>query len=138
MSPIAPVPEVTYGIHRHISGVDVPTAITRIQAALMAEGFGVLTEIDVQSTMQQKLGVETRPYVILGACAPPFALEALSKEPAIGLLMPCNVVVASDGAGGCTLSAIDAKLMISVAQNPALDDLAHDVHGRLSRAIAAA
>ena len=138
MSPIPSVPEVPYGLHRRLSGVDVSTASERVRAALKAEGFGVLTEIDVQSTLKTKLDVDTRPYLILGACAPPFALQALSEEPGIGLLMPCNVVVAADDDGGCTVSAIDPILMLSVARNGDLDDVACEVRVRLLRALQAA
>jgi uncharacterized protein (DUF302 family) len=116
----------------------MPDATSRVTAALAAEGFGVLTHIDVRATLKKKLDVDTRPYVILGACAPPFALQALSAEPAIGLLLPCNVVVADDGAGGSTLSAIDPEAMLSIVPRDGLEAFAHEVKARLERALGAA
>lgn len=112
-------------------------AVARARAALAAEGFGVLTEIDVRATMQKKLGAETRPYLILGACNPALAHQALQAEPAIGVLLPCNVVVAEDDDGGCTVSAVDPVALFSVVGRPDIQPVAEDVRARLERVLAA-
>jgi uncharacterized protein (DUF302 family) len=109
-------------------------ALERVRSALAAEGFGVLTEIDVQRTLREKLGAETPSYVILGACNPPFAQRALEAEPLIGTLLPCNVVV-RDEAGTTLIDAIDPEAMLEIAGNPALTPLALEVRERLRRAL---
>ncbi len=111
-------------------------AIKRTTEELQKEGFGVLTEIDVKATLKKKLDVDFRQYVILGACNPPAAYSALSCEIEIGLLLPCNVIVYEDG-GDVVVSAVNPALMMSVVQNPELDDVARDVQARLERVIAA-
>lgn len=111
-------------------------AIAKTKAALQTEGFGVLCEIDVQATLKNKLGVEREPYTILGACNPTLAHQALSAEPDLGLLLPCNVVVyAQDGT--VWVKAIEPGKMLSVVENPALDPVATDVRARLQRVLAA-
>jgi uncharacterized protein (DUF302 family) len=110
--------------------------VERVRSALAAEGFGVLTEIDVQRTLREKLGAETDPYLILGACNPPFAQRALEAEPLIGTLLPCNVVVRDVG-GSTAIDAIDPEAMLQIAGNPALLPLALEVRERLWRALAA-
>ena len=110
-------------------------AIEAITAALKTEGFGVLTTIDVQATLKQKLGADMSPYTILGACNPPLAHRALSAEPEIGLLLPCNVIVYADSAGQTTISAIDPVAQFALVQRADLADLAQDVGARLRRAL---
>lgn len=110
-------------------------AIEAITAALKTEGFGVLTTIDVQATLKQKLGADMAPYTILGACNPPLAHRALSAEPEIGLLLPCNVIVYADAAGQTTISAIDPVAQFALVQRADLVDLAQDVGARLRRAL---
>ncbi len=105
--------DVTYGITRRVSGATLASVRERVIAALKEEGFGILTEIDVQSTLEKKLGVQMEPYLILGACNPKLAHAALTKEPAIGLLLPCNVVVAQDGKD-VVISAASPRAMFSV------------------------
>lgn len=130
---------VPYGITRRIAGVKLADARARVIDALRAEGFGVLTEIDVQATLKAKLGVDTAPYVILGACNPQLAHKALTAEPGIGLLLPCNVVVAQDGEDSL-VSAVSPRAMFSVVGGgvEGLDAIAGDAEGRLRRAVEAA
>ena len=110
-------------------------AVEAITAALKTEGFGVLTTIDVQATLKQKLGADMRPYVILGACNPPLAHRALTAEPEIGLLLPCNVIVYATADGVTTISAIDPEAQFTLVQRSDLADLARDVSARLQRAL---
>jgi uncharacterized protein (DUF302 family) len=130
-------------MHRHQYGYTIHTsldqqaAIAAITDSLKQEGFGVLTTIDVQATLRAKLGAETQPYVILGACNPPLAHRALATEPEIGLLLPCNVVVYADPAGHTIVSAIDPEAMFSVVQRDDLAPIAAEVAARLQRALAA-
>ena len=105
-------------------------AVERVRAELRAEGFGVLCEIDVQATLREKLGVEGEPYLILGACNPPLAHEALQAEPDLGVLLPCNVVVYRR-AGETRISAIDAERMLAIVGNEDLAPAAAEVRGRL-------
>ncbi len=110
--------------------------LARVQTALSTEGFGVLTEIDVQATLKKKLDVEFRPYRILGACNPGFAHRALQHSLDIGLLMPCNVVVYEDQ-GRTVVSAVDPTQTIAARGEPALAPLADEVRQKLERALAA-
>ncbi len=110
-------------------------AVEAITAALKTEGFGVLTTIDVQATLKQKLGADMPPYVILGACNPPLAHRALAAEPEIGLLLPCNVIVYADAAGATTISAIDPAAQFTLVQRADLAELAEEVGARLRRAL---
>jgi len=106
-------------------------AVERVRAELKEEGFGVLTEIDVQSTLHEKLGVEQEPYTILGACNPPLAHQALSAEPELGTLLPCNVVVYGRD-GETHISAIDAERMLSIVGNDELAPIAAQVRDKLA------
>lgn len=111
-------------------------ALARVPEALKAEGFGVLTEIDVQSTLKQKLGVEFRRYKILGACNPPFAHQALEADLEAGLMMPCNVVVFESDEKRATVMAIDPTKTVAATGNPRLVELAAGVKAKLERALA--
>jgi len=120
--------------------VDLPyeEAVERARAALKAEGFGVLCEIDIKDKLKEKLGVDFRNYVILGACNPQLAFKTLQKEINIGLLLPCNVIVyEADEPGKSVVAAIDAKTMLSViGDNATLDLVAVEVNENLKRVIA--
>ena len=113
-------------------------AEARVREALAAEGFGVLTEIDVRSTLREKLEVEVAPYRILGACKPSYAHEAIQIDPAIGGLLPCNVVVREHPDGGSELIGVDPEAMLGLAGEPALTDIAGSVAAELRRALEAA
>ena len=110
-------------------------AVQRVTAALAAEGFGVLTEIDVAATMQRKLGKTMPPYRILGACNPALAHEALKLEDKVGTMLPCNVVVQAAGAGRTEVAAIDPVASMQAIDNPELKRSAQVVAERLSAAI---
>ena len=120
--------------------VDLPyeEAVEKTRAALNEEGFGVLTEIDMKEKLKEKLGVDFRNYVILGACNPPLAFKTLQQEINIGLLLPCNVIVyEADEAGKSVVAAIDAKMMLSVVgENATLDAVATEVNEKLKRVVA--
>jgi uncharacterized protein (DUF302 family) len=112
------------------------SAVERVRDALAAEGFGVLTEIDVRATLQKKLGVDFRPYIILGACNPPLAHRALTAERNIGLLLPCNLIVyAGDRSGESVVAAVDPEVSLSRVGNEALAPVALDVKTRLRRVL---
>ena len=114
------------------------TARERTEDALRAQGFGVITEIDVRQTFRAKLDVEFRKYAILGACNPGLARRALSTQPQVGLLLPCNVIVYEDEAGtGTTVSVVDPLGMLGDIDVPELQDVASEAHGRLAKVAAA-
>ncbi len=110
------------------------TAVARVREELAAEGFGVLCDIDVQATLKQKLGVESEPYVILGACNPPLAHRALEAEPELGVLLPCNVVVYVQQ-GETRIAAVDAERMLSIVGNDELGETASEVRRRLATVV---
>jgi uncharacterized protein (DUF302 family) len=110
-------------------------AIPRVKEALKAEGFGVLTEIDVRRTLREKLGAEMEPYIILGACNPSLAHRALEQEPDIGLLLPCNVVVRTEGQGS-RIEVADPQAMLGIVGNKELNAVAEEAQKRLQRVVA--
>lgn len=132
--PPTPIP---YGLTSEVS-LPFAEALLRTRAALAAEGFGVLCEIDVAATLHQKLGVDTPPYTILGACNPPLAHRALTADPNIGLLLPCNVVVREGpGRGTSVVSVIDPEKQLRLADGGALSAIAQEVGAKLWRALIA-
>jgi uncharacterized protein (DUF302 family) len=132
----ASMTESSYGLSRTLQ-VPFDEADRRVREALQAEGFGVLTEIDVRETLRKKLDIEFRPYRILGACNPPLAHQALTAEEQVGLLLPCNVIVYEGGSPDESVVAVlDPKAQLSVAGNPALDELGADVLARMQRVLA--
>ena len=116
-------------------GFDV--AVQRVTEELGKVGFGVLTDIDVQATMRKKLGLEMRPYRILGACNPQIASQAIAAEPQIGALLPCNVVVRQDAQDAVHVEIMDPNAVLSLVDNPAVPALAAEVRGKLEQALAA-
>ena len=107
-------------------------ALEKVTEALKAEGFGILTSIDVKETMKKKLDVNFRKYTILGACNPPLAHKALTARPDVGLLLPCNVIVYEEG-DGTVVNIIDPLSMTNFIQDPALESVAEEAHQRLKR-----
>ena len=108
-------------------------ALPEVLAALKAEGFGVLSDIDVAGAMKEKLDIDMPPYRILGACNPPLAHRALQAEPDIGLLLPCNVIVRQDDDGQVTVGFLDPQLMVGLTGNPKIREVADDAAARLHR-----
>ena len=126
-----------YGFSKTVD-LSYSVAVEKTRAALQQEGFGVLCEIDIKGKLKEKLGVDFRNYVILGACNPPLAFKTLQQEIDIGLLLPCNVIVyETDEAGKSVVAAIDAKTMLSVVgqNNATLNDVASEVNERLERVV---
>jgi uncharacterized protein (DUF302 family) len=121
-----------YGFGRTVA-LDFDAVIARVTQELAKEGFGVLTDIDVAATMKKKLDKDMPPYRILGACNPPFAHQAITAEPSIGLLMPCNVVVRQDAAGHVHVEFMDPKPMFGLVGRPEVEPLATEVRARLVR-----
>jgi len=114
---------------------DFESAEARVIEALKAEGFGVLTEINVKETLKKKLDVDFRPYKILGACNPPLAYRALTAAPDVGLLLPCNVTLSQNADGSVEVSMIDPLMMMSVVPNSELAAVADEARARLERAL---
>lgn len=123
-----------YGFSKKLD-VTFEQAIEKATAALKEQGFGVLTEIDVQATLKKKLGVDFRRYVILGACNPPLAHQALSAELEIGLLLPCNVIVYETEDGGAVVSAMNPAAAMELVGNPTLTEVAKQVTAKLQQAV---
>lgn len=125
---------MSYGITVRLPTPFAPT-VERVRAALKEQGFGVLTEIDVQATLRQKLNAEMEPYLILGACNPPLAQRALAVERDIGLLLPCNVVVRADGPDATLVQALDPQVMVQLTRRPEVAEIADEAAARLRAAL---
>ena len=128
-APLAP----SYGFHCVLQPQTFAQGVALVTEALKTEGFGILTEIDVQATMKAKLGIDGRSYRILGACNPPLAHRALEAEPDIGLLLPCNVVVREEVDGSLVVGFMDPVAVLQMTSNPEVARVAHEVRQRLER-----
>ncbi|MCX6632946.1 MAG: DUF302 domain-containing protein [Candidatus Solibacter sp.] len=124
---------IEYGYVREVA-LEFEEAVAKIEAALKTEGFGVLCQIDIQVKLKEKLGVEFPKYLILGACNPPIAYQALQQEINLGLLLPCNAVVYQQD-GRIYVGVVDAAKMLSVVGNPAMEAMARQVNEKLRRAV---
>jgi uncharacterized protein (DUF302 family) len=125
---------LSYTINRKIDGVSFEEAVARTRSALADQGFGVLTEIDAKATMKEKLDVEMEPYLILGACNPKMAHQAIGMEPRVGAMLPCNVIV-RQVADGVEVSAIDPVASMTAIDNQELKRIAGQVRDLLSKAV---
>ena len=125
-----------YTLNRTIDA-DLDDTEARTREALGAEGFGVLTEIDIRATLKAKLDVDVDGYKILGACNPPLAHQAMQAEPRIGAMLPCNVILRDVGDGTTEVSAIDPVASMAAVDNDALDEIAAEVRDRLRRVVEA-
>ncbi|MCC7286124.1 MAG: DUF302 domain-containing protein [Burkholderiaceae bacterium] len=126
-----------YGFTTTLNGLSFDEAIEKTTAALKAEGFGVLSDIDVQRAMKEKLGADRPPYRILGACNPPLAHQALQSEPDIGLLLPCNVIVREEAPGRVVVGFLDPQTMVGLVGKPEVKVVADEAESRLRRACSA-
>ncbi|MGW8227894.1 MAG: DUF302 domain-containing protein [Gammaproteobacteria bacterium] len=121
-----------YGFNVKFNG-SFDDAVNRVTEELQKEGFGVLTEIDVKATMKKKLDIDKLPYKILGACNPVLANQALTAEPDIGLLLPCNVVVREEEDGGVTVAFMDPAAVMTLVDKAGVEELASEVKAKLER-----
>jgi len=128
--------QMKYYIAKTVNG-DFATVVNRTIESLKAEGFGVLTDIDVRATMKKKLDLDFRDYRILGACNPPLAHQALTADDKIGTMLPCNVIVQDLGDGQIEVAAIDPAISMAQVENPTLKTIADAVTGKLQQVIAA-
>jgi uncharacterized protein (DUF302 family) len=117
------------------TSLDFADAVARVRETLKEEGFGVLTEIDVQATFQEKLGEDMPPYLILGACNPPYAHQALELESELGALLPCNVVVYTQQDGTTRVSAVDPVAMLGIVGRSELEPIADEIEEKIERAL---
>ncbi|MBS1136589.1 MAG: hypothetical protein H6R11_543 [Proteobacteria bacterium] len=124
-----------YGFGKAVD-LSFDAALARVTEELQKEGFGILTEIDVAATLKKKLNQDLPPYRILGACNPPLAYRALSAEPTIGLLLPCNVVVRQDDQGSVHVEFMDPIGVLNLVDRPEVESLAKEVRQRLDRVLA--
>jgi len=126
--------DAAYGIVRHVA-VGYPEAVQLAREALKEQGFGVLTEIDVKKTLKEKIEVDYRPYIILGACNPRLAYRALTAEPDIGLMLPCNVIVYEESPESTVVEAISPIAALGVVENAELEQVAAEVSVKLEAAM---
>ena len=127
---------MTYTIDRTLSDADFTNVVARTREALADQGFGVLTEIDVKTTLKSKIGVDIENYLILGACNPQMAHKALELEPRVGAMLPCNVIIRSIGGGEIMISAVDPRASMEAIENDALKSVAGDVKKLLETVVA--
>jgi len=130
------IEQLTFGLRKESSAGYAET-IERVKAALKDQGFGVLTEIDVRATLKAKIGEDVAPYIILGACNPPLAHRAITANPEVGMLLPCNVVVRETPAGGVVVEAMDPVAAMSIVQDDAVKAVAQEARDKLTKALEA-
>jgi uncharacterized protein (DUF302 family) len=128
---------MTYTIDRTFTGEDFPKVVDRTRAALATQGFGVLTEIDVKATLKKKIDADVADYLILGACNPSMAHEAMKIEPRVGAMLPCNVIVRATGPNTVEVSAIDPVASMQAIPNDKLKSVAGQVRGMLEDVVKA-
>ncbi len=130
------IEQLTFGLRKE-SPAGYAETIEQVRAALKEQGFGVLTEIDVKATLKAKIGEDVLPYIILGACNPPLAHRAITANPEVGMLLPCNVVVRETPGGGVVVEAMDPVAAMSIVQDEAVKAVAIEARNRLEKALAA-
>ena len=130
-----PPMEIRYALVKELPELEYDDAVAKATELLADEGFGVLTEIDVKATLKKKIDVDFRRYVILGACNPQLAHQAMTGEPFIGVLLPCNVVVMEREGGGSIVSAFKPTAGLSLVDNPDVAPIAEEVEDRLRRVL---
>ncbi len=124
-----------YALVRELPDMDYDAVVARVTELLAGEGFGVLTEIDVKATLKKKIDVDFKRYVILGACNPHMAHQALTMEPDIGVLLPCNVCVSERDGGGTRVAAMNPAAAFTLIDNSEISGVADEVRGRLQRVV---
>lgn len=130
------IEQLTFGLRKE-SPAGYAETIDQVRAALKEQGFGVLTEIDVKATLKAKIGEDVLPYIILGACNPPLAHRAITANPEVGMLLPCNVVVRETPGGRVVVEAMDPVAAMSIVQDEAVKAVAVEARDRLEKALAA-
>jgi uncharacterized protein (DUF302 family) len=125
--------EIRYALVKELPGMEYDAAVARTTESLADEGFGVLTEIDVKATLKKKLDVDFKRYIILGACNPKLAHQAMSGEPFIGVLLPCNVLVMEREGGGSIVAALKPTAAFSLVDNPDVAPIAEEVEEKMRR-----
>lgn len=122
---------MSYYLHKKLKGIQFPEARSKVIEALKQEGFGVITQIDLQSTFKSKLDVQVRPYEILGACNPDYAYKALQSDSKLGVFLPCNVLLEENEQGDIEVSAIDPQAAMATAENPEIEIFAQEIRKKL-------
>lgn len=130
------VEQLTFGLRKE-SQAGYAETVESVKAALKEQGFGVLTEIDVKATLKAKIGEDVAPYIILGACNPPLAHRAITANPEVGMLLPCNVVVREAAGGGVVVEAMDPVAAMGIVQDDAVKAVAQEARDRIAKALEA-
>lgn len=130
------VEQLTFGLRKE-SQAGYAETVESVKAALKEQGFGVLTEIDVKATLKAKIGEDVAPYIILGACNPPLAHRAITANPEVGMLLPCNVVVRETAGGGVVVEAMDPVAAMGIVQDDAVKAVAQEARDRIAKALEA-
>jgi uncharacterized protein (DUF302 family) len=126
---------MSYYLHKKLKGIQFNEARSKVIEALKQEGFGVITQIDLQSTFKSKLDVQVRPYEILGACNPDYAYKALQSDSKLGVFLPCNVLLEENEQGEIEVSAIDPQAAMATAENPEIDIFAQEIRQKLQNVL---